>query len=704
LVQDELISIDYDQLLAYLVDDARYGATLTRIVFASNAIREAWLSARAGAEGTGQPLRLLLNLEARAPILNSLRWELLCDPTSGNFLFLSQRILGARYLTSIDLAPITLRPAAQIRAVVFVASPTNVRDFGLVPINVEVELQRIGQALGSVDVTVLASGTANRPSLERLNAALVDGPDILYILSHGVNRDNEPYFFLEGAAGEAKPVGGAELARLLASLQRRPLLTVVSTCESAGNSNKQEIPSAFAAPWFASAGIPAIVAMQGAITTETVAVFMPTFFTELRRDGKIDRAMAAARSSVSGRSDWWVPVLFTRIRDGQLWANELPPITGSANITLEDATVRAEGTVSEAAKEIDAVQVTSTDTATVNETSSVTIQASPAAVTVGNSVATVTGEALRTTPASASDEAEQPFELGEQRGADNDEVAQEDLLDVQTYITVFADLIESRYTAPPLTIGIYGSWGMGKSFILEGIARTLEDRQKERPKRLPRVEERAKLAHVHRVHVVSFNAWEYSASEVVWPGLVRKIMDHLEQVVFWKLFGAFAYRFRRNFTRNLQRRAGQIFLVSALLLISAAFFFWMAGFNWQLFVSLAFALGVAGISKVIGETLAEPLSKWVGTLFEQEEYGKQIGYMSLIREDLSELEKRLRTQDSRVLVIIDDLDRCEPDKAVAVLQAIKLLLNFDSFIVCIGIDARVITGLLQISEDCSVMR
>ena len=36
--------------------------------------------------------------------------------------------------------------------------------------------------------------------------------------------------------------------------------------------------------------------------------------------------------------------------------------------------------------------------------------------------------------------------------------------------------------------------------------------------------------------------------------------------------------------------------------------------------------------------------------------------------------------NERILVIIDDLDRCEPGKAVEVLQAINLLLNFDSFI------------------------
>jgi hypothetical protein len=45
--------------------------------------------------------------------------------------------------------------------------------------------------------------------------------------------------------------------------------------------------------------------------------------------------------------------------------------------------------------------------------------------------------------------------------------------------------------------------------------------------------------------------------------------------------------------------------------------------------------------------------------------------------------------------MIDDLDRCEPDKAVEVLQAINQLLDRRSFVVCLGIDARVITAAVE---------
>jgi hypothetical protein len=68
-------------------------------------------------------------------------------------------------------------------------------------------------------------------------------------------------------------------------------------------------------------------------------------------------------------------------------------------------------------------------------------------------------------------------ELGTLGGAGNDRVADEDQLGFRYYVKAFADLITSPHTTPPLTIGIFGSWGMGKSFLLEHIEREIHRRQ-----------------------------------------------------------------------------------------------------------------------------------------------------------------------------------------------------------------------------------
>ena len=46
---------------------------------------------------------------------------------------------------------------------------------------------------------------------------------------------------------------------------------------------------------------------------------MPPLFAELRRDGQIDWALAAARAALLAASPWWMPTLWMAVRDGALW-------------------------------------------------------------------------------------------------------------------------------------------------------------------------------------------------------------------------------------------------------------------------------------------------------------------------------------------------------------------------------------------------
>ena len=72
-------------------------------------------------------------------------------------------------------------------------------------------------------------------------------------------------------------------------------------------------------PRMSQAGIPAVIAMQGSISLQTIAGFMPVFFTELQRDGLVDRALSVARGAVRQRPDYWMPALFLRLKSGRIW-------------------------------------------------------------------------------------------------------------------------------------------------------------------------------------------------------------------------------------------------------------------------------------------------------------------------------------------------------------------------------------------------
>jgi CHAT domain len=105
----------------------------------------------------------------------------------------------------------------------------------------------------------------------------------------------------------------------LSQLSELPSLIVLASCQSAGSGGSGAL--AAVGPLLARAGVPSVLAMQGKISLVTAREFMGHFFTELRRDGQIDRAAAVARAKVRGRPDVWMPVLFTRLSSGRIWSD-----------------------------------------------------------------------------------------------------------------------------------------------------------------------------------------------------------------------------------------------------------------------------------------------------------------------------------------------------------------------------------------------
>ncbi|WP_416565400.1 P-loop NTPase fold protein [Nocardia testacea] len=83
------------------------------------------------------------------------------------------------------------------------------------------------------------------------------------------------------------------------------------------------------------------------------------------------------------------------------------------------------------------------------------------------------------------------------------------------------------------------------------------------------------------------------------------------------------------------------------------------------------------------------------------DYSANLGLVSTVRKDFEQLVELMvewRTSDQewdrsrrpvdRIVLYIDDLDRCRPAQVVEVLQAVHLLLAFELFVVVVGVDPR----------------
>lgn len=99
-----------------------------------------------------------------------------------------------------------------------------------------------------------------------------------------------------------------------------------------------------------------------------------------------------------------------------------------------------------------------------------------------------------------------------------------DVLNVTADATAFAQLAASRTTRPPMAVGVFGSWGAGKSYFMdlvhakvEGIAANARD--------FGHQSEAGEAFH-DKVIQIRFNAWHYAETSL-WASLVGHIFQEL---------------------------------------------------------------------------------------------------------------------------------------------------------------------------------
>lgn len=98
-----------------------------------------------------------------------------------------------------------------------------------------------------------------------------------------------------------------------------------------------------------------------------------------------------------------------------------------------------------------------------------------------------------------------------------------DLLGIDRDVAAFATLIAARDVNPPLSVGLFGDWGSGKSFFMRQLRKGIEELAHEA---------RASNAmqcnwpFYKRIVQVEFNAWHYVDGNL-WASLVQHILDNL---------------------------------------------------------------------------------------------------------------------------------------------------------------------------------
>ncbi len=350
--EDGRLRLDHDVLLEKELDPLGYGETLFSALFAGD-ILEAYHKATGRAAGaTDGRLRVQLWLDADAVELHAIPWERLYHFPKGQAVPLttSTHTPFSRY-TSLEQGepePVADRP---IRLLAAIASPSTLPG-GMAEVEVPAEVANLRTALGDLreagklSVTLLP-GRSGLPAdqMKQLkdegweiaegNTTLenilrhLPGQHVLHFIGHGQFRrrgegSGQAVLFLEKEDGAWQAVPDDQIVPRFAAIGEPPHLVYLVACESASREAKG--PDAFVGlgPKLVQAGVPAVVAMQALVPVHTARKVTGEFYRRLMEHGVVDQAMSQARLLAfdTKRTDWGIPVLFMRLKTGELFGKK----------------------------------------------------------------------------------------------------------------------------------------------------------------------------------------------------------------------------------------------------------------------------------------------------------------------------------------------------------------------------------------------
>jgi len=247
----------------------------------------------------------------------------------------------------------------------------------------------------------------------------------------------------------------------------------------------------------------------------------------------------------------------------------------------------------------------------------------------------------------------------------SDQPARDDRLDFEPYAKTLAEIIADPATDTPLTIGVFGGWGRGKTSLMQMVERRLEETTES----------------AFPVHTTWFNAWLYSREAVLWRALIACVLK-----------GTQRFNLPEETRSSLERLEGRLYQATE-----------PANGQMTLPPEIIPGLGNASLPTLTGlELLRRHAVRYEKETVEIEALITDVAVSQTLtrrdalvalddfRREFESLSEKCIEPCGRLVVFVDDLDRCLPDKAVAVLEAIKLFLDVPGFVFVLGVDRDVI--------------
>lgn len=253
--------------------------------------------------------------------------------------------------------------------------------------------------------------------------------------------------------------------------------------------------------------------------------------------------------------------------------------------------------------------------------------------------------------------------------ADNE--TSEDLLGFKVHADLLVDVINDDKVLP-VTIGVFGDWGSGKSSILKIIEQELTGGEED--------------GFRDGTLVLYFNGWLFEGYDDAKAALLESIIEKFDK---HKTIGDKV----KDKTIKLFKSVKWMRLLGLSfkkVIIPGAAAYLTGGASLLPFLVNEFSqlepMDVA--EKLTGEG-AEGFLKDIIKKNEDEE-------ITIVREFRDDFKGMIdKSEIKKLVVIIDDLDRCTPDRLIENLEAIKLFLNVEKTAFVIGADPRIVRHAIE---------
>ncbi|TVX91651.1 KAP family P-loop NTPase fold protein [Paenibacillus agilis] len=243
-----------------------------------------------------------------------------------------------------------------------------------------------------------------------------------------------------------------------------------------------------------------------------------------------------------------------------------------------------------------------------------------------------------------------------------DDASKIDMLAYEPYASLISEIATSE-RMNPLTIGLFGNWGSGKSTLLHLI------------------EKNTTIQTGKKIAVVKVNAWMFEGYDDAKTALMEAILLSLQENKTY-------FEKSTDMIKNLVKRVDWIRVGSTAVKKSIP-------------IGLSLLMG-SPAPLLMGGLRAENFDT-------EEEVSKEFDAISQMgkdhlktdqQENIIENVRRFRedfnniiraSQIDNLIIMIDDLDRCNPDRIIETLEAIKLFLAVEKTTFIIAMDENIIT-------------